>query len=66
MSWRYGYHLDDTDDVHVSPEDDVVEHVAEDCICGPRTEPLKRDDGSIDWMIVHHSLDGRERLEVDA
>lgn len=38
----------------------------EDCICGPRVEVVKREDGSIGWVIIHHSLDGREFNEPKA
>lgn len=49
------------DDVHVVPGDDLIDHTTtEDCPCGPATEPVTRDDGSIGWLVVHHSLDGRE------
>jgi len=38
-----------------------IEHIAsEDCVCGPRVEPVELDDGSIAWVYVHHTLDGRE------
>lgn len=52
-------------DVHVYPINDVVIHdlVGTDCICGPETEPVPRDDGSMGWLITHHSLDGREKHE---
>lgn len=51
--------------MHVYPVDDLIEHEldGDDCPCGPRTDPVKRDDGSVGWVIVHHSLDGREHLE---
>lgn len=51
--------------LHVHPVGDLMEHDtdSEDCTCGPTTEPVVRDDGSIGWLIVHHSLDGRERSE---
>lgn len=51
--------------VHVLPVDDLVEHdeTGECCPCGPDTEPVERDDGSIGWLITHHSLDGREHSE---
>lgn len=26
-------------------------------------EAVKRDDGSVGWVVSHHSLDGRERSE---
>lgn len=49
---------------HVMPKDDLVPHKhAEDCPCGPTTEPVERDDGSMGWVVIHHSLDGREREE---
>lgn len=48
---------------HVLPVRDVVGHeLDEDCVCGPRAEhvPNWRGDG---WVLVHASLDGRERVE---
>lgn len=48
---------------HVLPVDDLIEHLWEDCPCGPLTEPVPRDDGSIGWIVTRHSLDGRERFE---
>jgi hypothetical protein len=42
------------------PEDDTIEHTFHDCVCGPTTVPVPRDDGSMGWQIIHHSLDGRE------
>jgi hypothetical protein len=54
-----------SDAVHVHPRGDVIAHELTDaCPCGPRTEPVKRDDGSMGWLIVHASLDGRELAEV--
>jgi hypothetical protein len=52
-------------DYHVYPVNDLVEHVTngDGCVCGPETQPVERDDGSIGYVIVHHSLDGREMLE---
>lgn len=57
-----------SDPVHVFPVADLVEHDTDgdDCICGPEIEPVERDDGSIGWLIIHHSLDGRERYEEGA
>ena len=47
--------------VHVVPRGDLVEHTEGDgCVCGPTAQPVKRDDGSVAFMQVHHSLDGRE------
>lgn len=56
-----------TDHVHIRPTNDGVEHdtssTEPDCACGPDVRPVQRDDGSIGWLIVHHSLDGREQTE---
>ena len=53
-----------TDDLHVTPIDDIVQHEqSDDCVCMPSPEAIKRDDGSVGWMHTHHSLDGRERHE---
>lgn len=53
--------------VHVHPLDDLAEHdIGTDepgCVCGPGVQPVKRDDGYVGWVIVHHSLDGREQAE---
>lgn len=54
--------------IHVYPVDDHVEHVTdgeEGCICGPRVEIVERDQG-LAWLVVHHSLDGREAQERPA
>ena len=57
-------HLDST---HVTPSDDLVDHrLRSDCVCGPRCEPVKREDGSLGWLYVHHALDGREFNEGQA
>ena len=52
--------------VHVYPIDDMIDHDTDggDCLCGPTTEPVPRDDGSMGWLVVHHSLDGREKHEA--
>lgn len=50
--------------LHVVPVGDLIEHVPTgDCPCGPADQPVKRDDGSVGWLTVHHSLDGRELAE---
>ena len=51
--------------VHVFPLNDAVDHDTDggDCVCGPTTEPVPRPDGSMGWLITHHSLDGRENHE---
>jgi hypothetical protein len=51
--------------IHVYPSRDLVEHDTDggDCICGPDTEAVMRDDGSNGWLVSHHSLDGREKNE---
>jgi hypothetical protein len=50
--------------VHVEPINDLVDHEdSDECPCGPTVEPVPRDDGSVGWLVIHHSLDGRERFE---
>lgn len=53
------------DPVHVVPVNDLIEHdtTGEPCVCGPDTEAVFRDDGSNGWLVLHHSLDGRELHE---
>lgn len=48
---------------HVAPVNDLIEHeiMGDGCICGPNIIPEERDDGSYGWVLVHHSLDGREK-----
>ena len=47
--------------VHTLPVNDLVEHAMKgDCVCGPKLESVKADDGSVGWVVVHHALDGRE------
>lgn len=52
--------------VHTVPVADLIEHDTEGdgCPCGPTIEPVPRDDGSMGWHLIHHSLDGREHDEV--
>ena len=47
--------------VHTYPVDDLIEHDTDggDCVCGPVTEPVMREDGSNGWLVVHQALDGR-------
>lgn len=52
--------------VHVMPVNDLIEHDnsgVTDCPCGPTTEPVSAEDGSMGWLVTHHSLDGRELHE---
>lgn len=52
--------------LHVLPIGDLVEHVSDDdCLCGPTSKLIKADDGSTQWLVIHHSLDGREAGEPD-
>jgi hypothetical protein len=52
--------------MHVLPVGDLIEHeTTDECPCGPRSEIVKREDGSVGWVVVHHALDGREALEVE-
>jgi hypothetical protein len=50
--------------VHVVPVNDIIEHEDSDaCPCGPELQPVERRDGTIGWVLSHHSLDGREKHE---
>lgn len=51
-----------SDTIHTFPVNDLIEHITDggDCPCGPTTEPVERDDGSIAWHVIHSSLDARE------
>ncbi|MEU9444656.1 hypothetical protein AB0D42_27995 [Streptomyces sp. NPDC048304] len=50
--------------LHVMPLGDAVEHVSDDdCVCGPTAKMIKAEDGSVVWLMIHHSLDGREITE---
>lgn len=45
--------------VHVIPRADYIEHDEDtECICGPRV-----DETANQVLVVHHSLDGREKRE---
>ena len=54
--------------LHVVPLNDLVEHdCATDeatCVCGPRIERETYPAVPDGWLIIHNSLDGRERLEA--
>lgn len=52
--------------LHVMPIGDQVEHTPDDdCACGPTATPVEAGDGSIGWLMVHHSLDaGRSRRVI--
>ncbi|MGO2311679.1 MAG: hypothetical protein ACTH6A_06615 [Brachybacterium tyrofermentans] len=49
---------------HVYPTSDLVEHdtESEDCVCGPTVEHVPSENGD-GWIVLHHSLDGREIKE---
>lgn len=50
---------------HVVPVNDLVEHdLTDSCLCGPASRSVLRDDGSMGWVTVHASLDGREQKEA--
>lgn len=57
-----------TDCLHVHPVGDIIEHDTSDaegnCPCGPEARPVTREDGSVGWLLVHHSLDNREAQET--
>jgi hypothetical protein len=46
------------------PVNDLIQHDEDDetgyrCVCGPQVEAVKREDGTVGWVITHHALDGR-------
>ena len=55
--------INPSDVMHVFPVDDLVEHDTEtsepDCVCGSEVQPVVREDGSVEWLLVHQALDGR-------
>lgn len=57
-----------TNTLHVGSMHDLVDHdtsTAEaDCACGPEVRPVTREDGTVGWLLVHHSLDGREQRQA--
>lgn len=55
--------------VHVAPAGDLIQHDTSgetDWVCGPRSRPVKRDDGSVGWVVTPASLDGRELAEGES
>lgn len=53
-------------DLHEVPTGDSFDHeTADDCPCGPTDRPLAGEDGSVSFVAVHHSLDGRQRLKSE-
>lgn len=68
VTWRRQGDADpegDSETMHVYPVGDGIEHetTGDGCVCIPRAEPVPREDGSVAWLYVHHSLDGREAQE---
>ncbi len=61
-----GRAMDVSDAWHVYPVNDLTEHDTDtdNCVCIPEQRAVKRDDGSMGWIAVHHSLDGRELRET--
>lgn len=59
---------DGADDIyHVYPMNDLVGHDLEEdagCVCGPTIDRMEAPDGRIGVLVVHHSLDGREQIEL--
>jgi len=51
-----------SDNWHVYPTGDLIDHETEGdgCVCVPDAKLHGRA-----WILVHHSLDGRELSEVD-
>lgn len=53
------------DGAAIAPTDDQIVHdlAGDECVCGPQVVPVTRGDGSVGWLYVHNSLDGREAAE---
>lgn len=52
--------------MHVVPLGDIVAHDTDGelpCVCGPSSEWIVGQYGAHGKVVVHHSLDGRERWE---
>ncbi|MFD4830147.1 hypothetical protein ACFWPV_09870 [Streptomyces uncialis] len=48
-------------DLHVTPAGDRIAHDTRgECVCGPTQTPVPTDDGTVRFLAVHHSPDGRE------
>lgn len=37
---------------------DIDHELTDDCPCGPTSEAVKREDGSVGWVIIHHHFSG--------
>ena len=57
--------MSDVATVHITPENDVLEHVEGECACAPRTNLVTQNGTCIAWIIVHNSFDGREATVGD-
>ena len=51
-----------TVEAHVMPLRDHIDHeTSDECACGVTMDPVKDEEtGAMNWVAVHHSLDGRE------
>lgn len=54
--WRMWGH-----EMHIIPVSDLMVHEERDCVCGPGALERDTDSGKRVTVVVHHSLDGRER-----
>jgi hypothetical protein len=48
---------------HILPVDDGWYHLPDDCDCGPSYDLVQHEAAPDSWVVVHHSLDGREQYE---
>ena len=51
-----------TGPMHIRPLNDLVEHEWDYCVCVPTPQLVETDHGD-EWLVIHHSLDGREAHE---
>lgn len=48
-------------EIHVVPDDDVIDHEMDDrCVCGPKEVLVVENDHYEGSIMMHASLDGRE------
>ena len=57
--WKNEWRVD-ADELHTYPLNDTMDHIlTEDCSCKPTTQPVKREDGSVGWQVIHNAKDER-------
>lgn len=50
--------------LHILPAEGLAEHETTDkCVCGPRPEVARLEDGSVRWTVVHNAMGDKEGEE---